>query len=1342
MTDSAHQQAEQATQQLTEDQAAHSLPEAVPTVPKKRRKWRCVAWALCLLLLVITLPIAFLATGKGQQLALQWLASSLDQLSIGRVEGSLQEGLHLSDTHFKMDGVDVAVDNADLHIGFGCLMDKKVCLENLAVKGATIAIDTSKLPPSQPKNDEPLGEINLPLPISLKNLSLENLSVNVDGTAVELHHFQSGVMGENNHIQLSPTALDGLTITLSASQAEGSASKNAVAKNAKNESQQLQQKAKKAQPIDWKEIKQQLSQPLLTKLDPIKLPLNLAIPEFSAKNIQLSQALAQPSVASEKAQRPQVQSLLHISSLALSAKSDETSVALKTLNIQTDKGSLVGNGALTLAENYPLNWQLHAKTPLLKEFNLPASEADLTLSGELFGKTALKLKTSGAISANIDGSVELAKPKTPLTLKVQSEAIHYPVIVEKGSDPLNLKNIDVALSGDLLNYQLKGGVAVSGMGIPAGSVSLDGKGQLTEFTLENATLKALEGRADLSGKVDWANGVAWDAQAHLNGINTKSLTPEWAAVLAGNLHSTGYAGRGDKGDEWAVNVSEMDLSGNLLNKKLQLKGALTADKNTLLNVPNAQLIYGENTIGLKGVLGEKSDFALNINAPNLQGLVPNLQASVKGNVNLQGKISEPVLDLDLVANNVRYEETKLQHLTAKGQITTDKVIKGDLDIALKQFSHGEIKIDNAELKASGSEANHSLKLTSKGTPVGANLQLSGKFDRLQQVWQGQLSNIAIQSPMGEWKNDKALQVSYHNKQIKADISAHCWRNPKINICFPTAFSAGKEGKIPFVIHQFDLATVQEFLDKNSQLSGIVSAKGDVAWFAQKSPVANVELTSNSIKFVQKIDYRNFPIVLNPVKIKAQFADNNLTLNTDVRLENNGRLVSDLTMKDVTQRRALSGNIQLDRFTLAVISPLLSGGESIDGNINARLTVGGTAQSPLLFGNLNLTGLKARSNAMPFDVTGGNLSATFNGASSTLKGNVQTKESNLTLEGDANWQKLEAWHTRISAKANRFRVNIPSMAKVDVSPNISVKATPKELVLSGNIDVPWARILVEELPESAVSVSGDEVIMDGSVKQKSTLPLPKNLPQEGKGMAIKADITVNIGQDPKEAVKVDAYGFKSDLKGTLKVRQGRKGLGLYGQVNVVNGTFSSFGQDLIVRKGLISFTGLPSQPTLDVEAIRNPEAMEDQNVVAGVKVTGIADSLDVKVFSNPSMSQDQALSYILTGRSLESSGDAGSSNSIAAALIGLSLSKSSKLVGGVGSAFGITDLNVSTAGIGDNTKVVVSGSLTPRFKVKYGIGIFAPLTELTLRYRLAPSLYLQWISNINQAVDLLYRFEFD
>lgn len=1291
---------------------------------RKKSKLRWL-WCFCILLFVIiATPVLFLLSGNGQRTALNWAAELIDGLEIEQVEGSLQEGLTLHRAAYKMDGVNVNVGQAQLHIGFDCLRDSKACVENIALKDTSVVIDTAKLPPSKTKEERERGEFKLPLGVALKQFSADNLNVRVDDMDIHLAHFHSAIEGNEKQLSLSPTELNGLTLSLAPQAVE----------NQKEVAKKAAEKAVKG--IDWAKLKQQLSKPLLTKLDPIKLPFDLDIADFQAKDIRIEQ-----KVKNAEGNWGKPVSLVNVSKLVLKGQSDSEKIQLSTFEIQSDKGNVSGKGEVMLSGNYPLNLQLKGSHPEFSELKIPASHADVVIKGELFGKTALNMKSSGAAKFDLNGTVQLSEAKTPFNLNLKSDLLRYPFMPENGVEPLQLKAVDIALSGDLLNYRLNGSLQSSGMKLPSGSLQVKGKGELTQFELDELVLNALDGKANLSGSVDWANGVEWDSAVKLNSVNTKTLLPEWAAVLSGELHSKGFAARGQNGKEWQVAVNKMDINGTLFDKKLRLTGDLTADTQTLLNVQGANLIYGENVIGLKGVLGEKSDFNADIQAPNLKGLVPNLSAGIRGKVKMQGKLTEPSLDLDLTANNVAYQQIKLQGLTAKGKITTEREIVADLNLGLNQFSSGDIRVESANLSVQGTERNHTLKLTSKGDPIGGNLQISGKFDRLQQVWQGQLSNVSVQSAFGAIQNDKTVNVSYTHKQIKATLSPHCWRHSKLNLCFPQQFQAGEEGKVPFEIKQFDLATVQEYLDSTTQLSGVVNAKGDAAWFKNRAPQVNVELLSNGIKVNQKMDGRTFPLSFSPVKITAAMADNALKVNADVKVENNGRLTSDITLKDLAGKRALSGNIHIDKLNLSLIKPLLSGGESVDGDINARLTVGGTVTSPLLYGNLNLTGLKATSNAMPFDVIGGGLTMQFNGASSTLKGNIRTKESDLNLTGDANWQRLDAWHTRIQANANKFRVDVPGIAKVDVSPNIEVKATPRELILGGNIDIPWARIEVQELPESAVSVSGDEVIMDGSAKHKKALPpilSSKNAPQNGQGIAIKGDVSINIGND----VRIEAYGLKSELQGLIKVRQGNKGLGLYGQVNLKNGTFASFGQDLLIRKGVISFTGLPSQPTLDIEAIRNPEAMETQNVTAGVKVTGLADNLDVKVFSSPAMSQDQALSYILTGRGLESSGDAASSNSVAAALIGMSLSKGSKTVGKVGSAFGISDLNVSTAGIGDNTKVVVSGSLTPKFKVKYGVGIFAPLTELTLRYRLAPSLYLQWVSSINQAVDLLYRFEFD
>ena len=95
----------------------------------------------------------------------------------------------------------------------------------------------------------------------------------------------------------------------------------------------------------------------------------------------------------------------------------------------------------------------------------------------------------------------------------------------------------------------------------------------------------------------------------------------------------------------------------------------------------------------------------------------------------------------------------------------------------------------------------------------------------------------------------------------------------------------------------------------------------------------------------------------------------------------------------------------------------------------------------------------------------------------------------------------------------------------------------------------------------------------------------------------------------------------------------------------------------------------------------------------------------------------------------------------AMLMGLVLDKIGQLLGRIGETFGISDLALDTQGVGDSSQVVVSGKITDDLQVKYGMGIFDSLATLTLRYRLMPRLYLQAVSGMNQAIDLLYQFEF-
>jgi len=765
-------------------------------------------------------------------------------------------------------------------------------------------------------------------------------------------------------------------------------------------------------------------------------------------------------------------------------------------------------------------------------------------------------------------------------------------------------------------------------------------------------------------------------------------------------------------------------------------------------LPDFEFNYGDNHIEAKGNVepdSQKLTAKVLIDAPDLSGLVPELDANIVGNVNVSGKLLEPNASLDIKAKSFHFQDLHLQDLVAKGNVTSNEIIEGNINLSLAAFNYGEsVNVNAAHLTIKGSEKHHELQLTAQGDPVGAVLNISGGFDRTSQVWKGNISNTNIQSLIGDLKNTQTIPVTYDNKTITATVGAHCWQTPHLDLCFPQTFKAGKIGEIPFDIKRLNLSLVNELTQQEGLLKGSLTSQGKVAWFENKPPQVAMTLNGNGVNIAQKVNGRNLHLALPKMALNAQLANNNLTAKTDIQLEQQAKIETNLTISDLAKARKLSGEFNLHGLNLNLAKQLLTRSENIEGNVNAHLTFGGDLTSPLLNGQFSVTNIKAKSASMPFNVQQGEVLLHFNGRSSRLQGHITTNDnSRLALNGEASWKDINSWTGQVHAKAHEFYLDIPNMARLKLSPDISAKATPKLLELTGEVDVPWARIVVEALPESAVSVSSDEVILgEGSKNQSvaSSMAAAHNrmkMAAEADGMAIRSDLKIKIGKD----VTLDAYGLKTNLGGLLSVQQQKGQLGLYGQIHLFKGRFASYGQDLLIRKGQISFSGLPSQPFLNIEAIRNPEAMEDSAITAGVKVTGSANSPEVQVFSEPSMPQDQALSYLLTGRSLENSGEAGSAGSVGAALLGMSLSKSGKAVGKIGETFGISDLSLGTSGVGDSSKVTVSGNITDRLQIKYGVGLFDGLAEITLRYRLLPRLYLQSVSGVNQAFDLLYQFQF-
>ncbi|SUB14879.1 Family of uncharacterised function (DUF490) [Pantoea agglomerans] len=470
-----------------------------------------------------------------------------------------------------------------------------------------------------------------------------------------------------------------------------------------------------------------------------------------------------------------------------------------------------------------------------------------------------------------------------------------------------------------------------------------------------------------------------------------------------------------------------------------------------------------------------------------------------------------------------------------------------------------------------------------------------------------------------------MAIDYLNSRQTATIGPHCWQNPNAQICVPEPVEAGPAGKAHVVLNRFDLAMVKPFMPDATQLSGLFSGDVRVNWTADGSlPTGTVALKGNGVKVVQDVQGNNLPIAFDTLTLNAALRNGRAQLDWLIRIANNGQLDGNVQIDDPQNRRTLGGNVNIRNVSLAMLNPALMQGEKIKGSLNSSLRLGGSVQQPQVFGQLGLTGVDVDGNFMPVDLTSANLNLVFNGMSSTLNGLVQTGQGNINLSGNADWSQLDNWRARIAAQGSRVRVTVPPMVRMDVSPDLVFEATPAAFNLDGRVDIPWARITVQEVPESATGVSSDEVLLDKQLKpiapQTAAIPINSNL-------------VIHVGND----VRLSAFGLKAKLNGDLKMVQDKSGLGLNGQINIPSGRFHAYGQDLIVRKGELQFAGPPDQPYVNLEAIRNPDATED-GVTAGLRVTGLADEPKAEVFSDPAMSQQEALSYLLRGQGLGSDGD--------------------------------------------------------------------------------------------------------
>lgn len=273
------------------------------------------------------------------------------------------------------------------------------------------------------------------------------------------------------------------------------------------------------------------------------------------------------------------------------------------------------------------------------------------------------------------------------------------------------------------------------------------------------------------------------------------------------------------------------------------------------------------------------------------------------------------------------------------------------------------------------------------------------------------------------------------------------------------------------------------------------------------------------------------------------------------------------------------------------------------------------------------------------------------------------------------------------------------------------------------------MLISSLPESAVSISPDVVIIQS--KQPDAVQITNG---NGGNDFIKNRIDLDVNVFLKPDIHIEGFGLDTRLTGDIKVT---KPAGVYqprgeGHVQLTDGSYQAYGQDLVIESGRLLFAGPLDNPGISLRAYR-PKL----DVKAGVSISGDVRQPKLSLYSEPAKSEADILSYLITGGPI-SGASGGEASLIAQAALSLGTRESSVLTNQIQSMFGLDDFSVGGSGTVASTSVNASKRLSQKLIFKSSFNPFDQLWAFFLNYKLTDNWSVQTQSGATQGgLPILY-----
>lgn len=985
--------------------------------------------------------------------------------------------------------------------------------------------------------------------------------------------------------------------------------------------------------------------------------------------------------------------------------------------------SLAGRVALepSLFANLSGEWRDLA-WPLQGEPAIESRRGDISLTGTLEELTAYLSAEIGP-AGRVDGRVARSAERFNAELAWQD-------LVWPRTDPRlgsARGRLDASGTFDAYRFMLDADLAAFEQPASAeGHIVAEGGGNSSSLELERLDVAVLDGALEGSARVAWAPSLEGRVDLELARLDPSVLLPSWPGRLDGRLRASTNV----DDERISADVEHLELTGALRGRNVEVDARGAYRDQSDAAIERLRVRSGNSRLSLEGRIGRALELVWEIDSPDLSDFWPGFRGRLESSGSAEGPLMRPIVTARAVGDGVAFDGAAVERMRLDARFDTAGNVESDVRLELQNARVAGREIERLDVQGSGTADAHraSAALVAEGAAV--ELALSGALARPWQPdyeWRFELEEGRVgYGDLAEWRLESPATGAL--SADGAELAEACWRSDEAALCVDASRRAA-DTLVQLALDRLPLRYFAPYLPDDVVVTGSVSASGELAVSPEGVPRAELALETSSTRIGSRGRTAVPGLRFEPGRVGFAYNGERLDVEVALPLERgqggiDASAVVMLQDDGPVTASDVAARLRASLHDLRFVSDLVSGVEETTGTASMDVNLSGTIAAPQLAGRIALEDGSVRLRAPGITLEDVQITVEGDGSGEVqISGAATSGEGTLLAEGRLGIESAQPVG-RLTVRGEEFELaNIPD-ARVWVSPDLRFDLAPNRLNLTGRVAMPRARFTPREAVEGAVTVSDDQVIVDAEVPRRARLDRP-----------FYARVELVLGDD----VRFDGFGLTARLGGALEIIEApQEPVVGSGELRVQDGTYQAYGQELEVRTGRLLFAGgALARPGLDIEAVRRPT----EDILVGARVRGTLDRPELSVFSEPIMSRQEQLSYLLLGRPLENTSTSETS-ALSQAALALGLRGGNFVSERLNETLGFDTFGIQSQPAEANSASFVIGKyLTPSLYVSYGVGLFEPVNTLRLRYTISSRWQLVTESStVASGGDLIYNIE--